>query len=247
MILGSKKLVIVFGIATVLSSLAIPLSSARASKLLVRDSVSVNVGIAPYVGISIINNTAGTGVTYSNGVYSKTMQNGEHISNFGTTRLKVICNIDEHTENLDTYGTLDCRNNGWSLNIAPASGYTTTVDGVSYATMVGSAASTAILSSSADLSGSTSTWGIMVIPVSKTVSGTSVSASAATGYDSMHIIPASTAPIATSTSWRTINGTSTYIESFELDIQYGVGVSSTQPAGTYTGVVDYTISLNASS
>lgn len=241
-----KKLVIVLGVATALSSLAIPLSATRAKSAWQQESVTLNIGIAPYVGVTVVSNTAGTGVHFSDGVYTKTMVNGEGIENFGTTRLKVVCNIETNTDP-NIYNGRNCKTNGWSLNVTPAPGYIVSKGGNSYTAMTKTTDSDAILSSADSVSGDNSNWALKVTPVTQTIGGTTVSADVTSGYGSMHHIPAATTAIASSTSWRTIGGVSTYIPNFEVDVQYGVKVSGSQSAGTYTGAVDYTVSLNASS
>lgn len=245
----AKKLVIIFGIAVTLASSSIPLSRVKArTSAFDRQSINLNIGIIPYVGVSIVSNNANeaAGVHYSDGAYVKTMQNGEGIENFGTSRLKIMCNI-ESNDDPELFGGRDCRNDGWSLNVAPVEGYTATVGGKTYAAMIATEHSGYILSDGNSVTGGNSTWLLKVSPVAKSVKGTQVTASVVNGFSNLHAIPATTTPIASSSSWRTIQGEPTYIESFEVDVQYGVGVGDSQGAGTYVGAVEYTVSLNASS
>ena len=238
-----KKLVVVLGIAVVLSSLAIPLSSAKSKSAWRQESVNLSIGIAEFIGVKVVSNTAGEGVAFNDGIYSKTMVNGEDLANFGTTRLRIYCNIE--TDDNAILNGRNCKDDGWSLNVTPTSDSIVSKGGASYAAMTKTTDSDAILSSSNP--GTDSNWTIKVSPVEKSVKGTPVSASVTSGYQNPHYIPASTTPIATSTSWRTIGGVSTFIESFEVDVQYGVNVSHVQSSGTYTSALDYTVSLNAAS
>lgn len=242
-----RSVIVIIGLATALSSLAVPLSSVKARSTFSRPSINLSVGIAPYIGMSLVSNTANTtaGVTYENGTYSKTMQNGESISGFGTTRFRIICNF-ETNDDPNYYDGRNCKTNGWSLNVTPSPESIATIQGVEYAAMT-TDHSDYILSNDTSMNGANSTWLLKVNPVVKTVNNKSVSANAVNGFGNLHKIYPETTSIATASSWQTINGVSTYISSYEVDVQYGISVSNYQSAGTYTGVVDYTVSLNAAS
>ncbi|MBQ2660402.1 hypothetical protein IJF86_03240 [Candidatus Saccharibacteria bacterium] len=239
----AKTALCILGVAAVLFGAVIPLSSTTAKNAIERGEISVGIGIAKYIGIDSVTNTPGTNVDFSDSIYSKNMVNGESIENFGTTTFKIICNFDTNTD-VTYHSGYNCKDNGWALSISPTS--TQTQGGVSYAAMVAAEHAATILSKSNSFSANDSNWAIKVSPVTKSISGTDVSPTITSGFSSFHIIPATSTEIASGKSWKTIGGVSTYINEFGVSVQYGVGVGSTQAAGTYTGVVNYTLSLKAS-
>ena len=239
----AKIVLCVLGIAAGLSGAMIPLSSTNAKGAIERNEVSISLGIAKYLGIDSISNTPGTDVDFADGVYSKTMVNGENIDDFGTTTFKIICNFDSN-DDANYFGGYNCKDNGWVLTVAPAN--TQTKEGVPYAAMVAAEHSEAILSQSGTFSTNDSNWAIKVSPVQRTIGGVDVSSVVPSDYSSFHKVPASSTEIASGKSWKDINSVNTYINEFGVNVQYGVGVGSSQAAGTYTGVVNYTLSLKAS-
>lgn len=240
----AKIILCVLGVAAGLSGAIIPLSSTKAKGAIEQNEISINLGIAKYLGIESVSNTPGTDVSFLDGTYSKTMVNGENTDDFGTTTFKIICNFDSN-DDVNYFNGYNCKDNGWVLTVTPAN--TQIDEGVSYAAMVAAEHSEAILSKSGAFSAKDSNWAIKVSPVEKTISGVDVSPTITTGYSSFHNIPAGSTIVASGKSWKTINNIYTYINEFGVDVQYGVGIGSSQAAGTYTGVLDYTVSLKASS
>lgn len=234
----------ILAIFTVLTTVLIPCSSTSAKGIYDRDTISIGIGIDKYIGIEVISNEPGTDVDYSDGVYSKTMVGGEKLENFGTTTLKVICNFDSN-DDIEYYGGHNCRDNGWTLITSPV--HTTIKEGTAYASMIADNSSAAILSKNNSFSGTESNWAIKVSPVQRTIEGSDVSPTITSGYTTPHIIPATSTEIASGKSWKTIGGVDTYIDSFGVSVQYGINIDGSQAAGTYTGAVNYTASLKASS
>lgn len=248
----AKKTFFVFGIFAILSSLAFPLSSTGATTMIERDkgrgainrnNISVGVGISKMIGLKSVSNTPGEGVDFADDVYSKTMAGGESIDNFGTTTMSIICNFDQN-DDTDFYGGYNCRDNGWTLSVTPAS--TKEVEGVAYAAMVSEDSPATILSQYNSYSGPGSNWAIKVSSVPYSIESVDVSPSIPSAFSSTHIIPATSTEIASGKSWKTIKGIDTYIDSFGVNVQYGINLANSQAAGTYTGAVNYTVSLKAS-
>lgn len=236
-----KQFICVAGAVVALLGASIPLSSTKANSAISQNEVSIGVGIAKIIGVEITSETPGENVKLSNGTYSKTMLNGESIENFGTTTFDIICNFNNDP---DDPGGPNCDENGWSLLVSPVT--TVTKEGVAYASMNSSESSAAILSKSGTLSPAESTWAIKVSPITSTIDGADVSPAIADGYTSLHLIPATSTEIATAKSWKTINNQYTYIPHFGVSVQYGIGVANSQAAGSYSGALNYTVSLKAS-
>lgn len=235
-----------FGIAATLSSLAIPLSSSSARSAFSRDQVSIDIGIGNFIGVEATNQSPGTDVAYSDGVYSKKMELGEKVANFGETTFKIICNFDSNDDDA-YYGGYNCQDNGWALVATPTK--TTTVDGQTYAAMVaqdGDATAT-ILSQSNSFESNDSNWAIQVTPVQRTVLGVDATPTVVASFASPHLIPAVSTEIAYSKSWRTKDrANDLYIDSFGVNVQHGISVGASQMAGTYKGEINYTVALKAS-
>lgn len=242
--MGRKSIFYFFGVFVALSSIAIPLSRVTAKEIVEQDKISISIGIAKMIAIETTLNDPGTGVSYENGVYSKTMTGGERLENFGTTTFKIICNFKTN-DDPTYYGGYNCKDNGWTLNATPV--HTAVKEGVTYASMAPNNTASPILSKNNSFSSAESNWAFQVSSVARTIDGVDVSPTVAQGFDAPHIIPATSTPIASGKSWKTISGTDTYIDHFGISVQYGINIDDRQAAGTYTGAVSYTALLKASS
>lgn len=230
------------GAVLALCCMAVPLSSSAISATDTAE-ISVGIGIGKYIGLESVANVPGVGVGYQNDAYSKIMYAGESMSDFGTTTLRIVCNFDQNNDS-SFYGGLNCKDNGWALSASSSNTYTE--NSTAYAAMVTSGQTNRILSKTTTPSESESTWTMKASPVSKTINNTNVSPSVVSSFLTPHVIPATSTVIATGKSWKQINSVDTYINEAKVDVQYGVSIGTTQPAGTYTGVINYTLSLNAS-
>ena len=139
------------------------------------------ITIEDYYELSIINNTAGTGVTFEDGIYSATMSNGTANSAFGTTTLGAVCN-STHNWKIQAESVFHDSNN---ISI-----------------MRGQATGLNLTSGSTALDGTVSTW-------TMAVSAGDNSPSVESTFANPHIIPYAATTIATGTygDLRTINVT----------------------------------------
>lgn len=116
-----------------------------------------------------------------------------------------------------------CNNeHGWKLQAQSV-----TKNGSGYATMEGQNTDLQIASDTTTLNGSVSTWTMRVAP--------STGVSVTPEFASTHIIPSSATTISTGS----------YGTSKLTDVTYGVGISYTQAADTYSGSVTYTLLPNS--
>lgn len=264
----SGKLILVLGIAIVLSSAIVPLSSYAEDgdisgsignttepshggrRHIGYSEIELELGISPFIGIDVTNNAPGTDVSYVEGVYSKTMSAGEFLSNFGTTSMDIYCNVVEY--NSTTAVKPNCRDNGWSL--VAESTYSATEGGSTYAAMRSSTGTANILSTTPTIDGTSSTWAMQVIPAPRdivdsenTTIATGIAPVAVNNFGSMHIVPSTSTEILTGNTFPVIGGTPHFIGFLSTNVRYGISVSSQTASGTYTGIITYTVSLKASS
>lgn len=167
-----------FGIFLGLSAAILP-STTHAFVEVIADPITFRVTIEDYYELSVISNTAGTGVSFASNTYSATMTNGTANTAFGTTVLGAVCNSTRNWQ-IQAESAL---NNG--SNVSIMKGQSTNLD---------------ILSGSTTLDGSVSTW-------TMTVSAGDNTPTIPSTYQSAHVIPAVADTIATGTygDLRTVN------------------------------------------
>lgn len=155
-----------------------------------------------------------------NADHTDTINNGTHKSNIGTTTLKVFCND----------------NNGFSIY---AAGYTGEEIGGGNSTKLVGNNNTNIITGTA-LSGNTSNWAMKLTTDPNAAYPLDILSDTDGSYasESYHIVPAASTKVATRSS-NTDAGPAA--AGSVLTTTYQVYISPSQPAGTYTGNVIYTL------
>ncbi|MBR2998559.1 hypothetical protein IKF34_02180 [Candidatus Saccharibacteria bacterium] len=149
--------------------------------------------------------------------HSATINNGTYKDNIGKTTLKVVCND----------------NSGFSIY---AVGYSNDTFGNNklVANVGGSLSPTNDIVTGTSTSGNTSNWAMKITPIAGTYSPT-VGSDTNGSFANYHIVPDKYARIAT------FNSTTDATIGSSIEATYMAYVSGTQPAGTYTGKVKYTM------
>ena len=236
--LKSARLVICSSVLLGASLVALPQAS-FADRALVQSSVNVAAAVDGLLGFTATNHEIDTGVTTydsSTNTYSGTFSLMGSTNQFGITTYEVICNYLSST----TYAG-DC-SNGWTV-----SAVSTNVSG-GYATMNPSDPNNnfKIKSDATNaLSGTSANWLMKIVPISKTVSGSTFAPTAtALGYSDFNNVPATDTNVVSGNTFRTISGDSTYIGAESFKVQYGFTAGMDAVAGTYSGEVTYTLHVN---
>lgn len=253
----SGKVMMVSGIAALLSYAIIPLSSYANSTVMDMGKIEIEIGVSPLVGLSIISNEVGvgSGVEYDEAshTYSKTMEAGEQISQFGITSMRIFCNTISDVEEGN------CREKGFSLIATPQT--TETVDGVPRAVLSANSGRSLIVSSSDTLDSTQSSWVMNVttsngipydtedenghpITVTPPPDSTVVDPAITPGYGpkGTHKIPSTATEIVYGDTFQG-TGKTRYVSDLTATITYGVGISGSQAAGTYSGSILYTVAV----
>ena len=151
--------------------------------------------------------------------HTRTVQNGQYQSEIGTTTFKTYCNdlsgysVYAIGYSNDEYGNTLMKHNSDSNND---------------------------FNTGTDTSGNTSEWAMKLIPVSGTYAPT-IQSDASGSFDSYHVVPTTYTKVATfpSQTDAPVDGTPGIGSAFKST--YAAWISATQPAGTYTGKVRYTL------
>lgn len=261
--LKSSKLVLGLGILVGLSIVALPTRSFAATRVIWRGDIDVTATVNGVIGFTPTQYLPGSGYSYdSESGYIGSFLPYEYTSNIGATTYEVVCNyrsaaysgsvyLDDDEDGIyETPATTsdgttitgansDC-SSGWYV-----SAVSTYNDGNGNATMQTSTTPAyTITSTSFDtnpLGGATANWGMRVNSISKTVDSESFSTTPATGYDTLHAVPATSTSVVSGNTFRTVGGVAnTYIgnESFSVQYAFNAGFAA---AGTYIGEVTYTL------
>lgn len=257
----SGKIMFVSGIAALLSYAAIPLSSYANSTYIDRAQIKIRFGVSELVGLSVISNEVGvdSGVEYDNEThaYTKTMEGGERVPEFGITTMRIYCNTSS-----DNTTDKNCLNNGFSLTAAP--GDTVKVGTETYAALMSESEGYHILSSSDSLDTADSAW-VMSVSVGQglpyeildendqniTVSGRDERIplpEVATAYrEGPHRVPNAPEEIVYGNTFQDVSVSGDkephyiYVSDYTATVTYGIGVSGGQASGTYSGSITYTV------
>lgn len=254
--LKSSRLVAITGCLLGLSVTLLPLGTHAVT--ITQQEVNVSATIDGYISFLAVAHTPTTDVsTYDDttNTYAGTFNVGDHTEAFGTTRYQVSCNFladNDFTPNI-------CQN-GWTVTAAAAS-YAATNE----AQMVpaNNANSYRIKSITANgLTGAESNWLMKVAGVTRTFNGNTSAPAGASYTDSVNninrnynnhfeAIPYSNATnkaVATGNTFTpsSSQGATTYSYNGyqEFDVTYGFSAGHAT-ADTYTGVITYTLSINA--
>ncbi|MBQ3263781.1 hypothetical protein IJH06_01580 [Candidatus Saccharibacteria bacterium] len=155
---------------------------------------------------------------------------GSEVTPEASTYTATIAN-GGHNENIagSTF-TITCNDTGgWQLNAIGAGTATNDVTKMDASTNVDSDD----IATGTTLDGSVSNWAFKIAKGGSDASNITIT----TGYDNFSAVPSASTKIAQGTS---TSGNST------IAATYGVGISATQSAGTYTGKVTYTLAHPAS-
>ncbi|MBQ3261103.1 hypothetical protein IJH29_00355 [Candidatus Saccharibacteria bacterium] len=252
--LKSSRLVAVLGCLLGISVVVLPTKTFAVVELLqVQDTVSVTVN--GFLSLTVLEDQreVDTGVTTwdsTNNRYTGTFTLMDKTENFGTTAFRVYCNyISDPNPDASVRYTDDC-SNGW--RVTAESG--TSSNG--YATMEDSVHSLKIYSNSTNLNGSSATWLMKVIPVSRTLGtefgSNTITSSAGTGYSNFNVVPVanSNVTVAEGNTFNSFNGINNgnpvYTGYEDFKVRYGFTAGMDAAAGTYTGTVTYTLHVKAS-
>lgn len=254
--LKSSRLVAITGCLLGLSVTLLPLGTHAVT--ITQTEADVSATIDGYVSFVAVSHTPNTGTsTYdsTNNKYEGTFNVGDHTNNFGTTRYQVSCNFLS-----DSDFTPNTCQHGWTVTATSTYYNATTHE----AEMRGNiqANSYTIKSITANgLTGANSNWLMKVSGVSRTFNGNTTAPAGANYTDSINSIArnyndnfeaipysnASSNAVATGNTF-TCSGnpvTCSYNGYQEFDVTYGFSAGHAT-ADTYTGIITYTLSINAS-
>lgn len=254
--LKSSRLVAITGCLLGLSVTLLPLGTHAVTITQSVDTVSATID--GYISFLAVDHTATTGTsTYdsTNNKYVGTFNVGDHTEAFGTTRYQVSCNFlsdGDFNPNTCQYG--------WKVTATSTYYNATTYE----AEMRGNLqANSYTIKSIKDngLTGTNSNWLMKVTGVSRTFNGNTTAPSGASYTDSINNIARNynnqfeAIPYSNATDKRVAEGntftynsnTSTYSYNGyqEFDVTYGFSAGHAT-ADTYTGIITYTLSINAS-
>lgn len=213
------KLTAGFGIFLGFCASVLPLSSHATSDIVVYDT-AVSVEIEDYLQLTVVSSTGNSdiGVSYDDSTHT-----------YSGTMANGSSVADFGTT---VFSAATNNINGWTLAVSSS-----TKDSSNYATLIGANTGLAISSHTAALNTAQSSWNINVTPYADASAGI-VNPTIASGFTSgAHIVPSASTAIA-SGAVGIVGG---------ISVKYGVGISSTQAADTYSGAVEYTLSINSGS
>ena len=155
---------------------------------------------------------------------------GSEVTPEASTYKATIANGGHNDDIAGSTFTITCNDTGgWQLNAIGAGTATNDVTKMDASTNVDSDD----IATGTTIDGSVSNWAFKIAKGGSDASNITVT----TGYDNFSAVPSASTKIAQGTS---TSGNST------ITATYGVGISATQSAGTYTGKVTYTLAHPAS-
>ncbi len=253
--LKSSRLVAITGCLLGLSVTLLPLGTHAVTITQSVDTVSATID--GYISFLAVDHTATAGTsTYdsTNNKYVGTFNVGDHTEAFGTTRYQVSCNFLA-----DNDFTPNTCQHGWNVTATSTYYNATTYEAEMRPTLAANSYTIKSIKSNG-LTGANSNWLMKVAGVSRTFNGNTTAPAGANYTDSINniarnynnqfeAIPYSNATdkrVATGNTF-TDNGDSTYSYNGyqEFDVTYGFSAGHAT-ADTYTGIITYTLSINAS-
>ena len=256
--LKSSRLVAITGCLLGLSVALLPLGSHAVT--IIRSTDTVSAIIDGYVSFAAVSHTPTTDVsTYdsTNNKYVGTFDVGGHTEAFGTTRYQVSCNFLA-----DNDFTPNTCQHGWTVT-ATSTYYDATTDEAEMRGAIQANAYTIKSITANGLTGANSNWLMKVTGVSRTYNGNTTAPSGAAYTDTAHnnlvrnyddhfeAIPynnASSSAVAEGNTF-TCSGnpvSCSYNGTQDFDVTYGFSAGFAT-ADTYTGIITYTLSINAAS
>lgn len=240
----SIRLIIITGVLLGLSVTLLPLRSYATGEDVAESTIRATIDGA--LSLTATAHTPGTGYSYSEGAYSGTFNAGASTENLGTTTFEVECNFLTYqtTENQVATTHRGCEN-GWNVTAESSSASN------GYAAMDGTGSNSyKILSNSANgLTSSQPNWLMKVTGVTQSGVTPTPAAAYSNVFGSIPHATSASKTIVTGNTFDTTTtpGTNIYIGKQSFTVTYGFGAGTIAPADTYTGVITYTLAINAAS
>ena len=175
--------------------------------------------VVDQINITVPESCTVEGIIATGGEHTKTVQNNQYYSEIGTTTFKTYCND----------------NNGYAIY---AVGYSN--DEFGNTLMKHNSSSAYDFDTGTATSGNTSNWAMKLAAISGTYAPT-IHSDTNGAFTSYHVVPSTYTKVVSFASNTDLPATGVNADGSGFTSTYAAWISATQPAGTYTGKVRYTL------